>query len=252
LTLATSKAGVWEKAAQASCISNLKQIAMAMKMYTSDWAGILPAPPGPGDGGGGNDMWWLPIAGVRQPNYGTGLAPYLGATRTGSNVWICPSHPQNIKWSVGAGQEKYFPHMSSYLANDYRSGPQNSYDYYSGMLSQDKIAYPAMYVIFGEGYPNWVCCRMEFRSLAAWPDPTGLCDVGLTNDPPYWPYKPSSPTYPVWGTVIAWHNGKCNFAFIDGHAKAMDLGIMAHETAQDPASSSSTATINPYYNYGNT
>ena len=58
------------KARQATCASNLKQLAMAMEMYTTDYDDTLPGAPN-GEGGNGQyGGWvWYPTFGVPAPGY---------------------------------------------------------------------------------------------------------------------------------------------------------------------------------------
>jgi prepilin-type processing-associated H-X9-DG protein len=51
-------------------------------------------------------------------------------------------------------------------------------------------------------------------------------DIGLTAEPPFWPQNTSA-----WSSnAIYWqgiHADMCNFGFVDGHAKALSLNVLA-------------------------
>jgi prepilin-type processing-associated H-X9-DG protein len=71
----------------------------------------------------------------------------------------------------------------------------------------------------GDGF----CCLyggvVEDNAVADW---TTL-DIGLTAEPPYWPYT-------QWvdnGVFQGVHDDMCNFGFVDGHAKSLSLNVLA-------------------------
>ena len=87
-----------EKARQASCESNLKQIGLAVLMYVQDYDEMGPAPVGGGTGynfmGGGNcggcfqryDSNWANVTAGAGRNYNI-FTPYIKNTQ----LWTCPS-----------------------------------------------------------------------------------------------------------------------------------------------------------------
>ena len=83
-----------EKARQASCISNQRQLGLAFDMYVNDYDGIYPgAPAGPsGAGVYGGWVWYAAFASPQtgpnrlDPTQG-GLYPYVG----NAQVYMCPS-----------------------------------------------------------------------------------------------------------------------------------------------------------------
>jgi prepilin-type processing-associated H-X9-DG protein len=85
-----------EKARQISCVSNMRQIGVAMNMYVQDYDESFPICPWTGQAfGGGYDS--------PNPNYRTVFtwisqyAPYIKNTK----VWTCPSDPDPKHWSSG-------------------------------------------------------------------------------------------------------------------------------------------------------
>jgi prepilin-type N-terminal cleavage/methylation domain-containing protein/prepilin-type processing-associated H-X9-DG protein len=73
-----------EKARQARCTSNLRQIGLAMSMYVSDYDDVYPE----GAFSMTNGPWWDDV-----------LVPYMH----NAQILICPSHqrPAGYKWSYG-------------------------------------------------------------------------------------------------------------------------------------------------------
>lgn len=89
-------APVRERARQTQCISNLKQIGVALQMYRQDWGGIEPVPNG------------LPL-----PYHRLGLPEghmWTKALQLPRSVWFCPS-----RWCDPYYKHTYERHASSYL-----------------------------------------------------------------------------------------------------------------------------------------
>jgi prepilin-type N-terminal cleavage/methylation domain-containing protein len=84
-----------EKARQAACQSNLRQIGMAVQMYAQDYDGTLPSS---GSGSGGGD-----VTGI--------LEPYT-KQRFGQGIWKCPSHAQ---FTPAAGWTSSYGYNWEYL-----------------------------------------------------------------------------------------------------------------------------------------
>lgn len=95
-----------EKARQASCQSNLKQVGIAMMMYASDYDGYTLPGARAQAGVPGNGIWWMVLA-----------QPYIKSTQ----VMVCPSYP-NPTWcdmgacEGGAGQ-RYWRFRGGYGCN---------------------------------------------------------------------------------------------------------------------------------------
>jgi prepilin-type N-terminal cleavage/methylation domain-containing protein len=95
-----------EKARQASCTSNLKQLGVAMAMYMSDYDGIVLPSAIAQAGVPGNGVWWMILA-----------QPYIKNTQ----VMVCPSYT-NPRWcdmttcEANAGQ-RYWRFMGGYGCN---------------------------------------------------------------------------------------------------------------------------------------
>src|SRR5688572_12037919 len=110
-----------EKARAISCLSNTKQLALAVQQYVQDYDEALPLRQSPM---ATNHVWpWPVMSGVLNP-YIKNAGPIGGDTGARSGVWACPSHPHNIQnWKIG---------MSARLFPD---GPAD----WNGRASQDHL-----------------------------------------------------------------------------------------------------------------
>jgi prepilin-type N-terminal cleavage/methylation domain-containing protein len=88
-----------EKARAISCLSNTKQLAVAVLQYVQDYDETLPLRQNPM---ATNHVWpWPVISGVLNP-YIKNAGPIGGDTGARTGVWACPSHPQaNQNWKIG-------------------------------------------------------------------------------------------------------------------------------------------------------
>lgn len=168
-----------EKARQASCLSNLKQLALAMLMYVDDWGGNFPnmAIPLPAGDPPGNDPTWSVEA----------IFPYVGNDK----VYICPSHRTgNVgTWQTDGSTWKTNPPV-----------PRNSY----GMN---------VTVGWNEGAPSftWTYIGRSINKLA---DPAGTFLIGeviLGKPECNWWWLENFPALR--------HSGGANVAYCDGHVK---------------------------------
>lgn len=205
-----------EKARQASCASNLKQLALANIQYAVDYDGYFVL--------GGPDLWgrnrrrWHGTrpgssrsSGKFDPTKGP-LWPYL----MNSQIKECPSFRDYVAdgsandFEAGCGGYGYnnefvgSSHWDPNLGSDYPSA------------SDSAIQNPADTYMFADAgflqfYPTTVAIEYSFI------------------EPPYWP------AYIEWG---AWrpepsihfrHNGMANFAFCDGHVKALSRGVIKED-----------------------
>lgn len=188
-----------EKARQASCASNVRQLGMAYLMYLSDNDGLYPphvtertAPAGTPD-----------TAAARAPySYKTKLEPYV----KNAQVFKCPSgaawpDPAPGKWYTtdygnnhneanlpGANQRAW------YLANP---------DFgFNETVSQDSVADPARFIVLGDasrasGVPS---------RGGMYPQPWAFDDSAL-------------PDANQQARMIGRHNGGANVTYADGHTK---------------------------------
>jgi len=206
------------KALQASCLSNVKQITLALSMYVTDYDGRYmntshmgycdyPPPPTPGSNRDGISL----------------LNPYIKNTQ----IWVCPSLSTSELTSWGYwwndwGNIGYTHLCSGYMFNDYYDPWCCGNEGWNG-VSAGRVAYPGTCSAGGDGwcanYGDVVALYGDIIEYASNPTES----AGLTAAIPYWPVS-------VWTGCMQWearHDGLCNFGFLDGHAKAMSLNAVA-------------------------
>jgi len=174
-----------EKARQTSCLSNVKEIMLAVLMYAQDYDETLP-------------MIHSNNNTARVEAWPTKVVPYI----QNDQIWVCPSHRFNhcgsetdqrpTKWAWVQWHE-HFP--ISYSYNNWNGqGAWDGYDGFndSGNRPLAKIKRPAQVIWTGDGP-----CYQFYWTSANY--------VDRFNASTSKSYKP--------------HNGGSNFAFCDGHAK---------------------------------
>ena len=189
-----------EKARQTACLSNLKQISLAVSMYVTD-----------------NELYPLYSYSTGATRWHTILQPYV----KNEQVFVCPSaFPRFHFRNMGYG------YNYQYLARDAsRGGP--------GPSHETQIEYPAETIAIADsmGTGGWA------RNPLPWSDTANECDRlgnhGYTIDPPLLPPSPGNrfgtsctvtnplPGYPGAGhtRIATRHAGGANVAFCDGHSK---------------------------------
>lgn len=227
-----------EKARQASCTSNLRQLVMANIQYASDNDGyyVLGAPD-IYEGFGGRRRWH----GVRRgPSVGEGVfQPELGPLWPyvkSAEIKECPSFRDYIKKGDGS-------------VNDFEAGC-GGYGY-----NNEFIGSPAWRL----GWSGAVPAANESELQ----DPAGtfmFCDCAFLQfyprtiaieysfmEPPYWSFIALN-----WGvyfrpvpSIHFRHNGMANFAFVDGHVKALPRGVLPE------SGSVYGGTVNDLVSFGN-
>jgi prepilin-type N-terminal cleavage/methylation domain len=197
-----------EKARQASCLSNLKQIGLGIMQYTQDydecsplvWHG--PIAPGGGYYVGQNVLW------------NQMLQPYIKSTQ----VFLCPSDYRSgdipvTTWANPAPTGFPPPFLTSYILNvqyaSYNPVP---------LASVEK---PSSTIALADGS---VRGDTNAPYVTTEPKPAAylLQDPGTNNNGTCC-YELTSTDNPDWGAPAARHNGMANVAFIDGHVKAMKV-----------------------------
>ncbi|MCM8805322.1 MAG: DUF1559 domain-containing protein [Candidatus Omnitrophica bacterium] len=187
---------VMEKARQATCMNNLKQLGMAYLMYTQDWNEYFP-PLAYGPTAGGQEFWQR---GICQLKY-IPLNEYYKLTSqasAGKNpkmpcVWVCPTDLKKNTYKLGSSNDNLY-----WTGNQYGSYGVNQYimargpaPYYQSMKIS-MIKKPSQTLLVGEA--TMTANRGVFY----------LHFGGLANQPTR--FK---------------HNNTTNIFFVDGHVEAV-------------------------------
>lgn len=178
-----------DKAKQAACMSNVRQMALAIVMYVEDWE----AYPGhhfvcPGDL---HVRWW------------NAIQPY----QKNDDIFICPAVPD---WEPGRNMA--YGYNYQYLGNA-RPAEQGG----NMPVADVEIEVPAQTIAIAD------CDGTGTEPYEPSPstDPTRLGNHGYSLDPPLLPPTPGNdyavPGCPSYASIR--HNGGANVAFCDGHAK---------------------------------
>ena len=191
-----------EKARQTSCLSNLKQLALASLMYASDWKDyfayqdILPS-------GWGHQWQW-----ESSHSWAYRIFDYV----LDHDIYACPSTP----WSPG----NYGPYQNTPISY-WGNGVIFCYNGYNGIRAT-QIPDPASIVMFQDGAGAGRYC-----SMIPGPDAIG---ASFTQYVHLWAgYKWGGP----WQYFI--HNRDNNFAFCDGHAEwAREKALMPEDWGLTP------------------
>ena len=214
------------KALQANCISNFKQMALGVLMYTDDYNDWLP--PGPRDDGGpvGFDQ-------TQSPAYDTSnnskkmLAYYIArymsapppsATVRVTRVFICPAYEQQMPQNSGGG---YVPRSDNY---------RNAFCY-STLRHTNTVNYQIAFLPFGKESRN-----QPSHKITEINDPS---DVWAVGDFDWWAVQPATSTTPPDlgslngrlksdSTAVKPVHGKVrNFFYFDGHAASRKVTTYA-------------------------
>ncbi|MDX1930994.1 MAG: DUF1559 domain-containing protein [Capsulimonadales bacterium] len=211
-----------DKARQAMCQSNMKQLGIAFLMYASDYDGKFPNPGGrtvsAGQGLANSSPQTSWVAWFRNPANGNrweqtgGIWPYVKqrSPNNAQNVYACP-RGKEFTGTIGADSRSSLMGQS-YSMNDFvrafvpPAGESFVAAAYADGMLQDSMARPAELILLFEttqrndGGPN-------------------------RNGSPYFTSGPASVTPPLpIGVPQNWHARKANYLFCDGHVKPFTFG----------------------------
>jgi len=190
-----------EKARQASCASNEKQIGLAVIQYVQDYDETMPY----------NDFW-NGVAGV-DTSWKTLMMPYLKS----NEIWICPSNTGSAIPDVRDG------FGISYGANGYHG--DHLYDTQPNGTA-NVLPFPDWWAILPTQMPTTTLAGLNSpsslilvaESTAGWPDIGFGIPPACSVNPPTSPDQCFIPPGPFLG-----HAGRGNFLFCDGHVKSYKL-----------------------------
>jgi prepilin-type N-terminal cleavage/methylation domain-containing protein/prepilin-type processing-associated H-X9-DG protein len=223
-----------EKARQTSCLSNEKQISLALLMYTQDYDECFPI-----------SVWWgaFNVGTPGADGWIASIQPYVKNLA----VFGCPSDSGAFKNAPDPAGYPWDGVYLSYVGNAYHGGWSGSYNYAEGPIGYEdnvqpsnfwmeqgaqtlaKMTQPAGTILIAE---KFAADNIQYNpgyfpgANGSLGFPTGdvitndMSDFGQnapdgTRDPTL-PY-PNGPE----GAIRGVHNGFANFAFVDGHVKSM-------------------------------
>jgi len=181
-----------EKARQTSCLSNLKQIGLAVMSYNTDYDGRYAdsrmstypvsgwCPPGAGYQGGAHiTNYAIRLWRDSTQTQLSGVALMYDSYMKSKNLWLCPSDTEADRWIVGAQRHSYYWRhaLDAYAVS------------YDAAIKESVLVRPAQLAMFVE---------------EAWHD------GGAGN-----PY--------LWNGTKTSEVKNCNAAFMDGHAKILKV-----------------------------
>ena len=185
-----------EKARQSSCLSNVKQLALASLQYAQDYDEMLPASYKAGP-----------------PSYWTlSISPYIKNTQ----IFYCPSL-SGLSDTAWSGSQMAYGWNYNYLTY---AVPGRAAGYNLPTASLGTVQSPAETVMLGDGP---ACANMTAGTL-------------------YYPDIYPGSRINAMGYVIGYsgayfpnlrHNDLANIAFVDGHAKACNMGYLGQASVWD-------------------
>jgi len=191
-----------EKARQASCLSNVKQLTLGVMMYAQDYDDRLP----------GTYIYHYTDAGAR-----TGLTwiprvyPYIQSGTSGGSggVFYCPSYPGQYRFDKPTQFAIPSTPSISYGMNIHLN---ISYD--DGGMSLAQIEQPSNTILLADSGPSRVSTSGTWN--------TGMAYLVNETRLDYFLETPASLGY----CIYTRHNGMANVGFVDGHAKAEGPGYV--------------------------
>ncbi|MFA0767145.1 MAG: hypothetical protein OXFUSZZB_000473 [Candidatus Fervidibacter sp.] len=220
-----------EKARQAQCNSNIRNIALATAQYSQDHDERFPfwRTPCWGGGPGGTDPWYGgPLIGPPVP---VSLDPYVKNRET----YKCPSTGRNWSWPLAASDRLdeatargwwacrggYGIHPSLpfrrldwifFTSYGYNEFVQNNAEEYTRLA---KIQRPAEFVLWGDS-------EQAFFTPWGWMQEWGVFPTGVIRKlafPEIWPADPNWVNIPYGDEVAGRHLKGILMSYADGHAK---------------------------------
>ena len=209
-----------EKARQAACLSNTKQLGLGVMQYTQDYDELMP------------------VAGYNAQCRGRWEGQLFTYVKN-ADVFTCPNAP-SAKWvatqTTGTpcsttdkvyGSDRGGYGWSYGLQADARGLP--NYDKAPGWSLAD-IAKPSATIIIGDtGYEDQTIGASGTGPSAGWAmmnaDPRKTSADTFTQPGLYPQFRHNtSKTKPAFAGYKMPIEGRCNFVFLDGHAKSLDVG----------------------------
>ncbi|MDX1931591.1 MAG: DUF1559 domain-containing protein [Capsulimonadales bacterium] len=217
-----------EKARQATCTSNQKQLGLAFLMYATDYDGVFPCPGGGTNiqSGGNPQTGW--IQGGSATVAAGGIFPYVRSSdrvSSAANMYSCPSAlpftGTNLGVAVpGVDRQRSFimndylraTHPGTYVTNVVNPTPVQPDSFASG-INTDLTPEPASLILLYEGSQRTDAANAGATNRNG--APLHRRTAGTSSRPPF-----------TIGFPVGLHSGRTvsTFLFCDGHVKAMRPG----------------------------
>lgn len=190
-----------EKGRQASCLSNLRQLGMAVGMYLQDYEAFPP---------------FSYVTRGMQVRWYDLVFPYTRSVQ----IFVCPTAPRH--WALGiAGRNAAYGYNYQYLGNS-RANCWNV------PVAESRILSPAHTIVIADSRGTGTRpCDNDEPTDPDFTNPDCLHNHGYSMDPPVLPPCRSGPGPNQPSNAGRWsiphdrHAGGAVFAFADGHAKWM-------------------------------
>lgn len=177
-----------ENARRSACLSNMKQIGLAVMMYTQDYDENL--------------VLYRYLDPINKYGWQVALMPYVQSTQ----VWVCPDAKELSTCSAYSNAPTY---VSAFSIGS------GSYGYNYKFLGNDPASAPVT-SLAAVSKPSETVLATEI---------TGALGLGVTYYPTLWKTSSSGASCGSTGTFgdqnAQWHFGGTNVIFVDGHAKWM-------------------------------
>jgi len=202
-----------EKARQASCLSNTKQVGLSLMMYTQDYDEHLVL---------NNNQTWNPDGTL--DTWMELLSPYI----KNKQLWVCPSATTGSGLNVSYGGT-----LTAYVLNNVYWYDTNLGDLFEQSIGPSTLAsldQPARTVFMADGgqVPDHTVNGVMHHGT--WWDAEQLVDDGgIFVEPNVVPYPLIHCVYQ--GGVIGRHSGGVNVAWLEGHSKFIKISELGRENA---------------------
>lgn len=183
-----------EKARQAACQSNLKQIGLGMLQYAEDYDGRLPA------------AYHADFPGITNSSWRMDIDPYVKST----NIFSCPSNPSG---KVASHENRNFKRsygVTSSTASLVVAGGSSSAFVIQHFFDSPMGTLP--FLLADIGNPSQVIMVTESVDVDHTIDVTNLAGAST--------WKTNCDRFAV-NSFWAGHNGRANYLFVDGHVKLL-------------------------------
>ena len=187
-----------EKARQASCLSNVKQLTLGFMMYAQDYDEWIRSAYLPNDVHASYNTWFY------------GISPYVA----NKQIFRCP----NESFSMGSAYSLYFPGLKSGENLLLSYGMNYKYlGYSSNRYKLAEVKRPSECILIADSGPHLLSSRAA---------PSNGHTQYITNAAPEPPPEFPDQWFIESHSIYLRHNWTANVGFVDGHAKAVNRGYV--------------------------